>query len=164
MKQNDQPKKNIIREHLITLISGEQTNVNLEGALAGLKKENRTKRPAKNVHSVWEEVEHIKISQEDILNYIIDPKWKSPEWPDKYWPENPSHLSDEKWKTSIDKIIYDQNELIKIVKDESIDLTQIIPHTNSHTYMREILLATAHANYHVGQIIIIRKFLDDWHS
>ena len=152
----------ILRNHLISLISAEQAHINLEGALKGLKKENRIKQPSKNVHSIWEEVEHIRISQEDILYYIVNPNWVSPEWPEKYWPIKSTLVSDDIWQVSIDKIFSTQEELIQIIKDESIDLTGIIPHTKSHTYLREILLAADHNAYHLGQIVIIRKLLGDW--
>ncbi len=162
MKEQNVSDKSILRSHLITLISAEQAHINLEGALAGLKKENRNKPPAKNVHTIWDEIEHIRISQEDILKYIVDPKWVSPEWPAKYWPGKTNHVSDDVWQASVDQIFSDQEELIDIIKDESIDLTSIIPHTKSHTYLREILLAADHNTYHLGQVVIIRKLLGDW--
>ena len=162
MKQKQETADSVLRNHLVTLTTAEQAHLNLEGALAGLKKENRNKKPSKNVHSVWEEVEHIRISQEDILNYTVNPKWVSPNWPQEYWPEKSSLITDEVWMASIDKIFSDQNAFVQIIKDESIDLTSIIPHTQSHTYLREIILNTDHNSYHIGQIIIVRKMLGDW--
>ncbi len=162
MKNENESTDSVLRNHLITLITAEQAHINLEGAIAGLKKDNRGKRPGKDVHSVWEEVEHIRIAQEDILKYVIDPKWVSPKWPEGYWPENLNNITDSVWKNSIDKIFSNQKELVKIIKDESIDLTQVIPHTKSHTYLREIFLIADHNAYHIGQIVTVRKLLDDW--
>ena len=56
----------------------------------------------------------------------------------------------------------DLGDVIKIVEDESIDLTAQIPHTEGHTYLREILLVADHNAYHLGQIAQIRKELGDW--
>ena len=162
MKPKQESADSVLRNHLITLITAEQAHLNLEGALAGLKKENRNKQPSKNVHSVWEEVEHIRISQEDILKYMTDPSWDSPNWPQQYWPEKLNPIPDDKWNASIDKIFSDQDKFIETIKDESIDLTSIIPHTQSHTYLREIILNADHNSYHIGQIVIIRKMLGDW--
>jgi DinB superfamily len=162
LKHKNESNDSVFRSHLITLITAEQAHINLEGALDGLKIENRNRQPSKNVHSVWEEVEHIRISQEDILNYVVDPKWVSPNWPHEYWPEKSSQVPDNIWMASIDKIFSDQEKFIQIIKDESIDLTEIIPHTKSHTYLREILLNADHNSYHLGQIIIVRKLLGDW--
>ncbi len=162
MKQKQESADSVLRNHLITLITAEQAHLNLEGALAGLKKENRNKQPAKNVHSVWEEVEHIRISQEDILRYMVDPKWVSPNWPQEYWPDKSSQVPDDIWQTSIDKIFSDLEEFVQVIKNESIDLTSIIPHTQSHTYLREIILNADHNSYHIGQIVVVRKLLGDW--
>jgi uncharacterized damage-inducible protein DinB len=151
-----------LTEHLINLISKEQAHISLENALEGLKPENRTKKPQADSHSVWDELEHIRIAQEDILQYMINPNWKSPSWPDSYWPKGTDKVSEEDWKKSVDACITDREKLIQIIKDKGDKITDIIPHTKSHTYLREILIAAQHNSYHIAQIVVLRKMLGDW--
>jgi hypothetical protein len=153
---------NVLAEQLINLLNKEQAHVSLENSLKGLKSENRAKKPNVNLHSVWDELEHIRISQEDILNYMLDPEWKSPKWPDEYWPSATNKVTDAEWKKSVDACINDRNELIKIIKEKGNELSKVIPHTESHTYLRELLIAAQHNSYHIAQIVLIRKMLDDW--
>jgi|SRR5690554_196602 len=155
-------KMNNLRSELINALKNEQAHLSLESAIKNLKPENRNVKPAPNLHSVWQLLEHIRISQEDILKYMIDPGWKSPAWPDDYWPSDEKEISDEEWNRSVSQFNTDLNHLIKIISDKNTDLTSVISHTENHTYLREILLVIDHNSYHTAQIIPTRKQLNDW--
>lgn len=152
----------VLRKHLVNFLNGGEASVTFEKALAGVKPGLRNRRPGENIHSVWENLEHIRIAQEDILKYTIDPEWKSPEWPEGYWPDDNGDIGDEKWNNSLSSFKKDREQLIRLALDDNIDLTTVIPHTESHTFLREILIAAEHNAYHLGQIIIARKLLNDW--
>jgi len=156
---------NILREHLVALLKGGQAFVTFKVALDNVKPEARNKKPADNIHSIWEELEHMRIAQEDILKYIVDPDWISPSWPEGYWPmEKSGTVDDKEWDKSITDFLNGREELLKIIRDEKINLTSVIPHTKKHTYLREILLVADHNAYHLGQILTERKLLNDWKS
>ena len=152
----------VLRKQLCKSLTGGQAFVPLEKAISNVKPELRNVRPNENLHSVWEELEHLHIAQEDIINYMLDPKWKSPKWPDDYWPKSNDDLSDDDWQKSYNNFLDGINKAIEIVNDEKIDLLSVIPHTKSHTYLREILVLIEHNAYHTGKIVDIRKALGDW--
>lgn len=152
----------VLAEQLINLLSKEQAHISLENALKGLKPENRAKKPRADLHSVWDELEHIRITQEDILQYTINPKWVSPSWPDNHWPADTNKVSEAEWKQTVEACISDRDKLIKIIKEKGEEITEIIPHTKSHSYLREILIAAQHNSYHIAQIVFIRKLLGNW--
>lgn len=152
----------ILVDEILNLLGKEQAHISLENSLQGLKPENRAKRPKEGLHSVWDELEHIRIAQQDILKYMIDPEWKSPNWPDEYWPPETDKVSDEEWEKSLNQFISDRDQMIALVKKTGEGLTNVIPHTKSHTYLREALIAAQHNSYHIAQIAYIRKMLGDW--
>ena len=119
-------------------------------------------RPADGLHTVWEELEHIRLAQEDILRYTLDADWRSPDWPAGYWPANVTEVTDEMWENSVQRFSADLEALVALASDESLDLTAEIPHGEGHTYLRELLLAADHNAYHFGQIVQTRKLLGDW--
>ena len=43
--------------------------------------------PAGLPYSIWQLVEHIRITQWDILGFSRNPDHVSPEWPKGYWPK-----------------------------------------------------------------------------
>ena len=75
-----------LREQLVGLLGGGEAHIKTEKALDGISANLRNVRPLPDAHSIWEELEHLRIAQEDILRYTLDPEWKSPAWPDGYWP------------------------------------------------------------------------------
>ena len=151
-----------LRQNLLELLNGGNAYAPVKAALEHLKPANRTLRLAAAVHSIWEELEHMRIAQEDILRYTLDPKWKSPAWPTGYWPAANSKPSANRWGATMKRFFADLEELKALVRNSRFDLTAKIPHGEGRTYLRQILLTADHNAYHTGQIIIIRKLLGDW--
>ena len=152
----------ILRKQLVNSLKGGQAFVPIEKAINNVSPAVRNKKPNENIHSIWEELEHIRLAQEDIYKYMINPDWQSPKWPEGYWPKLTISLSDEQWGKTYNGFINDINKVIELVHDPSIDLLAIIPHTTAHTYLREFSIIVEHNAYHVGKIVDIRKVLNDW--
>jgi DinB family protein len=157
-KMND----SILRQNLVELLRGGHAHLTPQHALDGLSPALRNVRPANSPHSVWENLEHIRLAQEDILRYTIDASWVSPDFPEGYWPKETGELTEEAWAASVAAFITDLEEIVKLVEDRNLDLTAEIPHGEGRTYLREILLVADHNAYHLGQIVQIRKSLGDW--
>ena len=152
-----------LRESLVELIRGGSAHVDPRRALAGIPSDRRVARPSHQVTSIWHELEHMRIAQEDILRYTIDASWSSPEWPRGYWPES-DELEDDVWERSVGNFFADLDEVIALVEDESRDLTAVVPHGEGRTYLRQVLLVADHNAYHLGQIVMIRKLLGIWET
>lgn len=152
----------VMREELVKLLKGGEAHANVEAALSGVSSEFRSVRPAANVHSVWEELEHLRLAQEDILRYAIDASWQSPEFPEGYWPPENQTATDEMWEASVNGFLSDLEEFVTLVQDSKVDLTAKIPHGEGRTYLRQVLLVADHNGYHLGQIVQARKLLGDW--
>jgi hypothetical protein len=152
----------VLREQLVKLLRGGEAHVKAEAALAGVNPEFRSVRPVAGVKSVWEELEHLRLAQEDILRYAIDASWESPAFPGGYWPANSEPVTDQAWKASVDAFFADLEEFVTLVQDSKVDLTATFPHGEGRTYLRQILLAADHNAYHLGQIVQARKLLGDW--
>ena len=151
-----------LRSELVALLDGGQAHVALDKTVDGIKPENRTKNAIVGERSIWEVLEHIRLAQHDILQYTLDPNWKSPEWPSGYWPELPSKLSEAAWDRTLSGLRHDLRQLIGLAQNNDIDLTSEIPHSEGHTYLRELLLTADHNAYHLGQVVAMRKALGDW--
>jgi hypothetical protein len=153
----------ILREHLVKLLRGGQAHVTAQQALNGLNPALRNARPENGEHSVWEDWEHMRLAQEDILRYTVDASWVSPSFPDGYWPKTTEQVTEEMWAKSVAAFFADLEEVIQLAQNPSVDLTAEIPHgENGHTYLREILLVADHNAYHLGQIVQTRKALGNW--
>ncbi|HLG17985.1 MAG TPA: DinB family protein [Blastocatellia bacterium] len=151
-----------LRKNLIELLRGGAAHVTPEASLDGLKPENRHRRPARGLRTIWEELEHIRIAQADILRYTLDSSYKSLEFPREYWPAPKKRITDKEWAATVSGFYSDLDRLVRLVTKKRLDLTARIPHGEGRTYLREVLLAADHNAYHFGQIVAIRKLLGDW--
>ena len=151
-----------LREDLLEFLQKGPAHVNFKQALSDIKPNNRFVRPQPGLQSIWEELEHMRLAQEDILRYTMDASWISPNWPEGYWPNPDNPKTDQQWESTLQNFYADLNQVIALVKNTSIDLTAKIPHAKAHSYLREILLIVDHNAYHLGKILQIRKILGDW--
>lgn len=152
----------ILRQNLVELLRGGHAHVTPEQALDGLATALRGARPDNSPHSVWENLEHMRLAQGDILRFTIDDSWVSPTFPEGYWPKETGELTEEAWAASVAAFFADLEEVVKLAEDRNLDLTSEIPHGEGQTYLREILLVADHNAYHLGQIVQIRKALGAW--
>jgi hypothetical protein len=155
----------VLREQLVLLLTGEHAHVSAERALAGLEPRLRGARPAPGLHSVFEELEHMRIAQQDILRYTLDAGWRSPKFPDGYWPPPDEPVGDARWEASVSGFRSDlDDEVCVLARNPAVDLTALVPHGEWRTYLRQILLVADHNAYHAGQIVQSRKALRAWQS
>ena len=150
-----------LRRDLAELLTGKAAHVGADTAFADLAPEHRTARPNEDGHTIWELLEHLRIAQEDILRYTLDPGWTSPAWPDGYWPEVETP-TEEQWRAALEGFRRDLAGVEALVRDPARDLTAEIPHGEGRSYLREVLLVADHNAYHVGQVVEIRRLLGAW--
>jgi hypothetical protein len=150
------------RNDLVELLQGGNAHVTPKEVLEGIDLAIIGVRPGRLPHSMWELLEHIRITQQDILRYTLDPKWKSPKWPEGYWPAGNEKPNQKQWAASQQGFFSDLAELTKFVTTTELDLTSKIPHGEGRTYLRQILLVGDHNSYHFGQLVLVRKALGNW--
>jgi hypothetical protein len=151
-----------LRDQLTKSLGGGQAFLPHRKALEGIKPELRNLKPNENLHSIYEELEHMRIAQQDLLYYAIEDEWDSPEWPKGFWPKPGSEISEKDWEVSVEGFFNDLEKAIKLVNAPEIDLLSTIPGSIEYTYLREIVIIIEHNAYHLGKIMDIRKALGNW--
>ena len=150
-----------LRADLVELLKGGSAHLTWEQALRGLPPGLRAASPGRGLHTIWELVEHMRIAQEDILRYTLDPRWKSPAWPAGYWP-SVGEPTDAQWRTCVAGFRRDLSAVVKLVRNRRFDLTARLPHGEGRTALREVLLVADHNAHHLGQIVQARRLLGAW--
>jgi len=119
------------------------------------------------VYSLWQILEHVRITQADYFNYCVNPNYDFPAWPDGYWPDGVAPPSKEAWAESIEQFQSGRQDVREFINDPTVDLDAEIPHGNSEsyhgaTYAHEIASLVDHTSYHLGQFVTVRRLLDVW--
>jgi DinB family protein len=151
-----------LRTQLATLLSWHDAHADFDAAVEGLPAALRGRAPAGLPYSPWQLVEHLRITQRDILDFCRNPAYEELRWPDNYWPDHPAPPSPAAWDESLALFRRDRDALRTLAEDRSIDLLATIPHGSGQTYLRELLLVADHNAYHIGQLIAVRRLLGAW--
>jgi hypothetical protein len=151
-----------LRQQLARFTDFGEAHITSEAALADLDPTLQGRRAPGLPHSPWELLEHICITQHDILDFCVNPKYEEMKWPDDYWPKSPAPPSPDSWKTSVAAFRKDRDALRELATDSRIDLFAKIPHGDGQTYLRELMLAQDHLSYHTGQLVLVRQALGAW--
>lgn len=154
-------RKKIVQE-LSRLIETSHAHITFEDALKGLPAELRTKTPGNLPYSIWQLVEHIRVAQADIVDFSISSDYKALDWPKDYWTEATDHISDDSWNESVDAIKSDRERFLNFLQDENNSLFEPFEWGEGQTLFKEALLIADHNAYHVAEILVIRRLLEDW--
>jgi hypothetical protein len=136
--------------------------MSFDEAVADFPSDAIDRRPPNIPYTPWHLVEHLRLVQRDILDYIRDPAYVSPQWPRGYWPARDASATPEMFADSIAAFRADRAALRELVLDESVDVLAVLPHTPGHTVLREVRLVADHNAYHVGEFAILRRVMDTW--
>jgi hypothetical protein len=154
-------EQKILIAELTKLLIGGGAHISLRDALKGLSPELRGVKPENMPYSIWQLVEHIRIAQWDMLQFCVDADHQSPEWPDGYWPAENGPHDEDTWKSSLQQISNELDEFIALLTHSN--LYQTLPHGTGQNILREALQIADHNAYHTGEIIAIRRILNDYH-
>lgn len=152
-----------LRNHLLNLLQGGHAFVPFETAVENFPFEMTGTKPAGFDHSAWKLLEHIRITQWDIVEFSVSADHVSPKWPEEHWPKEDAPASVKDWRNSVESIKRDLRKMEAIVSDPATDLFAKIPHGTGQTILREALLIAEHNAYHIGQLLMLRKILGIWH-
>lgn len=151
-----------LRDHLIGLLAGGSAHAKFEDAVKGFPAKLRDKKPAKFSHTPWMLLEHLRITQWDILEFSRNAKHVSPKWPEGYWPKTEGPPKAASWDKSVREFRRDLKAMQKLVANPKTDLYARIPWGDGQTILREALLVGDHNAYHVAQLVDVRRMLGAW--
>ena len=149
-----------LRDHLVRLLTSGWAHVTPEDGIAGVPPDQRGARPLGHPHTIWQLLEHLRICQDDLVEYSRDPNHTSLAFPDGYWPESDAPENEEAWEASVAAFKNGLQEMIALVSDPTRDLFETLPWSEEgHTLLREAMILADHNAYHLGQIVQLKKAL-----
>ena len=151
-----------VREKLLDLLRGGDAHMDFEEAVEGFPEDKLNARPENMPYSAWHILEHMRIAQWDILEFIRNPDHVSPDYPEGYRPRTEQTANITLWRESLASFRQDRRALQDLVADSKNDLLAPLPHAPEYTIFREILVISDHNAYHIGEIALLRQILDAW--
>ncbi len=155
-------KDGSLRENLLALLTGEHARMSFEDVVHGFPLDKIKEYFPNADYTPWDLLEHIRIAQEDILDFIKNPNYKARKWPEDYWPKKGRKATAAEWGKTITYFKRDFKELENMVKNPKTDLYQEIPWGEGETFLREIVTVSNHNAFHLGEFAIMRQAMGTW--
>lgn len=151
-----------LRKHLLELLDGGHAHATFEQVIKDFPAKHRGDIPAGLAHSAWMLLEHMRISQWDILDFSRNPQYKGLKWPADYWPKQSAPANAVEWEKGIQAFCDDLAAMKALVSDPKTDLFAKLPWGEGQTVLREAMLIADHNAHHLGQLIDVRRLLGIW--
>jgi len=152
-----------LRQQLVNVLIKRQAHMAFEDAVANFPQAHINTKPQGLNYSFWHLIEHIRICQWDILDYIRNPDYAWPDFPKDYWPAHDATTDHAGWDKTIAQFKADSEALVQIIHNPNNDLhAQIVHGSPGHSIMREILVVADHNAYHIGELGILRQIMGLW--
>jgi uncharacterized damage-inducible protein DinB len=151
-----------IRVLIARLLDWEDAHAGFDKVVSGLPRKLRGQVPGGLPYSPWQLLEHLRRTQQDILDFCLNPRYEERHWPDDYWPKTPSPPSANAWDESVARFREDREALKQLALNPSVDLLSKVPAGEGQTYLRELLLVADHTAYHLGELVVVRRALGAW--
>jgi uncharacterized damage-inducible protein DinB len=154
-----------LRKQLQALLDGGQAHATFDDAVKGFPAKLQGVVPEGLPYSAWQILEHIRITQRDILDFSrnTDGSYRERKWPDEYWPKSAEPTSAEAWEKSIEQVREDRKAFEKLLSSAD-DAALVAPFAwgDGQSLLREALLVADHDAYHVGELVVVRRLLGAW--
>src|SRR5689334_24121836 len=152
----------LLRRQLVDLLRGGNAHMPFAEAVADFPAALINARPPNVGYTCWHLIEHLRLTQADILAYLTRADYAAPEWPAAYWPPPDAHATQADWDASVAAFTRDLAAIVAIVADEATDLFGPVPSCPEHNVLREALIVADHNAYHIGELGILRQIADGW--
>lgn len=153
-----------LRTQLRALLVVRQAHMDLLDAVKGFPAEHMNTQIPGADYSFWHLLEHIRICQRDVLDYIEAEDYEWPDFPAGLWPDKASVTDAVGWQATLAQFEADRQRLVEIINDPAVDLFAPLKHSGAqrHTILREVHIIGSHNAYHTGEFAIQRGALGLW--
>jgi len=151
-----------LREQLVRLLDGVDARMTFDEAVADFPDDAINRRAPNVAYSPWHLLEHVRLTQADILEYVTSSSYVEKEWPREYWPDFSVDATRAMFDATAAGFRADVAELRGLVTDRGRDLLAVIPGTPGHTLLREVRVVGDHNAYHIGEFAILRQVMGTW--
>jgi hypothetical protein len=159
------PSDRPLRDLLVAQLRGGHAHVVFADVLEDFPAELRGVKPPGAAHTPWQVLEHLRITQWDIVDFCRDSAHRSPAWPAGYWTQEEVPPSEAAWDASVREVATELGAMQQLVADARRDLFARIDHPEAqdhHTLAREAIVLVDHNGYHLSELVMLRRQLGAW--
>jgi hypothetical protein len=153
-----------LRNQLVRMLTIRQAHMDFEDVVADFPEEQINTKAPNCDYTFWQLLEHMRICQKDIVEYIQSDDYQWPNFPEDLWPDKSATTDLAGWRSTIEQFRADRQDLVGIVNDPDVDLFAPLPNSGEHEHnvLREINIIASHNAYHTGELGGMRQLMGLW--
>ena len=151
-----------LRKELLDYLEHPRTHAPFAAAVKDFPVAFINKKLPKVPYTPWMLIEHIRVTQHDMVDFMRNKHYQELEWPKDYWPDPKQKADKNMWNASVKGYEDDMRALTAMVKNPKTDLLARIPWGDGQTIAREVIQVIDHAGYHTGELILFRRMMGAW--
>lgn len=149
-----------LRDQVVAMLKG-SAHMGFEEAVEKFPLSAINKKMPRVPYTFWHLIEHMRISMQDMIDWIEADEYKWLKWPEEYWPKKSAKATKKEWEASVAGFRKNLKRFISLA--ETADLYAFAKHSKGkHTILRCLLLKADHNAYHLGEFAIGRQILNLW--
>lgn len=155
-----------LRNQLVRLLTVRQAHMDFEDAVRDFPMAHINTKLPNSDYTFWHLLEHMRICQLDILEFMVSDEYRWPNFPVDLWPDADAETTPEGWQQTIDQFIADRQKIVDVINDPSVDLFARLPNNREGhiNIVQEINTVSSHNAYHTGELGISRHILGIWYE
>lgn len=151
-----------LREQLVNFLKGGEAHMTFQDMIQDFPEEHMNDIFPNGDYTFWELLEHIRLTQWVVLDFMISTNYVELEWPKEYWPEKGKKATKKDWDKTVKRFNDDLEAIVLLVQDSKLDLSAKVPNGTGQIFLREFLLNIDHNSYHIGEFAIMRQVKNNW--
>lgn len=152
----------LLRDQLVSFLTTAQAHMTYQDAVKDFPLDRINEFPPQGQYTPYMLLEHIRLTQKDIIDFMLDPDYKEPKWPDEYWPGKDTKADEKMWKDSLKGFEDDLHRLVTYIQDPKTDLSSKVENGDGQTVLREVFLVIDHNSNELGEFAILRQVMATW--
>jgi hypothetical protein len=150
-----------LRTQLHQLLGTGNAHMSFDDAVEHFPEDALNTFPPNVPYTPWHLIEHVRITQRDILDYIREGEYTEISWPEGHWPARDATADEAAWNASLQDFRADLAALHEII-DMADDFDSPVRGRDDYPLLRGITTVAAHNAYHVGEFAILRQVMGTW--
>ncbi|MTI31166.1 DinB family protein [Xanthovirga aplysinae] len=146
----------LIRKEILSFLTEQNAHLRYEEVLDNYPEHLINKKLENVDYTPWQLLEHIRLCQKDILDFVVNPNYTQSSWPEGYWSKKGT-ASIEDWNNSYQLFLEDLSVITKLITNKELNLFEPMPAGKKYSLFREVLLIIDHNSYHLGQLALFKK-------
>ncbi len=152
------------KTRLVSGLLGEGAHLTFDSAVQDFPEPLYNEKPGNVPYTFWHQLEHIRLAQRDIIDYIRDPDYTAPAWPDGYWPGQGEQTDGSGWDETMGQYKSDREEFIQMIKEPGCNVLAPVERNRGRSILGSALIIIDHTAYHLGEFVMGRQILGAWKS